>query len=215
MMVALLSAPMVFAAEEPEQQAPMPASEQPAAAQNASCPAGAACADEAWLQVESVTIAAENGDPLAQYTLAWLTETGQGGMEADAEEAQELYAKALPGLKAAADGGHADACLALAVMYGMGKGVEADAETAASYAARAAECCAKAPKAPDCCAKGGTCCKGREGKSADGGKARGCEGGKGKGGKGKGGKPACCDKAGACAPAEDGASGAPAPQGAH
>lgn len=212
-MVALLSAPMVFAAEEPEQQAPMPASEQPAAAQNAGCPEGAACADEAWLQVESVTIAAENGDPLAQYTLAWLTETGQGGMEADAEKAQELYAKALPGLKAAADGGHADACLALAAMYGMGKGVEADAETAASYAARAAECCAeapKAPKAPDCCAKGGACCKGREGKSADGGKARGC-----KGGKGKGGKPACCDKAGACAPAEDGASGAPAPQGAH
>lgn len=203
MLVTLMSAPILFADDEPAGQAPMPAGEQPETALDASCPPGVACRDAAWLNVETVTIAAQNGDPLAQYTVAWLTETGQGGMEADAQKANELYAMALPGLKAAAEGGSADACLALATMYAMGKGVEANADMAATYAAHAGKCCTKAP---DCCTRAGKCCKGK------GGKPDGCR--KERGHKGKGAKPACCDKPVKGMPAANGAGDSAAPQGA-
>ncbi len=100
-----------------------------AAAKDAACNR---CGDECWLNIETVTLEAANGDPLAQYTIAWLTDTGNG-VEQDSDKAAELYGKALPGLQKAADEGNPGACLALARMYADGKGVEKNPEMVKKY----------------------------------------------------------------------------------
>lgn len=84
------------------------------------------CDEECWLDVETITIEAANGDPIAQYTIAWLTDTGMNNVPQDPEKAKEMYSKAVPGLKKAAADGDASACCALANMYATGKGVEKD-----------------------------------------------------------------------------------------
>ncbi len=93
---------------------------------------GVQCGQQEWLNVETVTLEAANGDPLAQYTVAWLSDTGKG-MPQDSEKAADMYGKSLPGLQKAAENGNACACLALAHMYAEGKGVEKNEETAKKY----------------------------------------------------------------------------------
>ena len=110
---------------------------------------GVQCGDQCWLNVETITVEAENGDPLAQYTIAWLTETGNAGVDQDADKAADMYTKALPGLEKAAEAGNAGACLALARMYKEGKGVAKDDAVAKKYmgmfkAAKAKDKAAKA-----------------------------------------------------------------------
>ena len=83
--------------------------------------------DEVYdLDMETITIEAANGDPIAQYTIAWLTDTGMNNVQQDSAKAEEMYAKALPGLEKAAADGDASACCALAKMYATGKGVKKD-----------------------------------------------------------------------------------------
>lgn len=82
--------------------------------------------DECWLDIETITIEAANGDPIAQYTIAWLTDTGTNNVPQDTAKAEEMYAKALPGLEKAAAEGDPNACCALAKMYATGKGVAKD-----------------------------------------------------------------------------------------
>ena len=101
------------------------------------------CGDTAWLDIETVTIEAANGDPLAQYTVAYLTETGNDNTPPDAEKAKEWYSKSIPGLEKAAAEGHAGACRALAHMYEEGKGVEKNPEMAAKYMKMYKELCHK------------------------------------------------------------------------
>ena len=84
------------------------------------------CDEECWLDVETITIEAANGDPIAQYTIAWLTDTGMNNVPQDPDKAKEMYSKAVPGLEKAAADGDASACCALANMYATGKGVEKD-----------------------------------------------------------------------------------------
>ncbi len=103
--------------------------------------------DQCWLNIETVTIEAANGDPLAQYTIAWLTDTGNG-VEQDSAKAAEWYAKALPGLQKAADAGNAGACLALARMYADGKGVEKNPDMVKKYLEMYKACREKAKDAP-------------------------------------------------------------------
>lgn len=187
-MVALMAAPLVCAADEQKdiplnltaQPAPQAAAPAAPEAQSGEAPGGCPSAD--WLNVETITLAAANGDPLAQYTLAWLTETGTTASPADPAAADELYAAAVPGLQKAAEKGHRAACMALASMYARGKGVTADAEKAAHYAEKAhgcrpakvgkAPCCAPCPKdaAKPCCdkpCKAQPCDKPCEGKACD------------------------------------------------
>ena len=103
------------------------------AAQNAEKACADCCAtaptnadEECWLDVETITVEAANGDPIAQYTIAWLTETGMNNVPKDPEKAQSMYAAALPGLEKAAADGDPAACCALAGMYANGKGVTKD-----------------------------------------------------------------------------------------
>ena len=107
-----------------------------------------ACGPQAWLDIETVTLEAANGDPIAQYTVAYLTEVGNDNAAPDSEKANEWYAKALPGLQKAADEGHPGACRALARMYAEGKGVEKNPEMAEKYMKMYKECCEK--KAKEC-----------------------------------------------------------------
>lgn len=86
--------------------------------------------DECWLNVETITVEAENGDPIAQYTIAWISDNGTNNVPQDPEKAKEWYAKALPGLEKAAADGDPSACCALANMYANGKGVEKNPEKA-------------------------------------------------------------------------------------
>jgi hypothetical protein len=112
------------------------------------------CGETAWLDIETVTIEAANGDPLAQYTVAYLTETGDDNTPPDAEKAKEWYAKSIPGLEKAAAEGHAGACCALAHMYAEGKGVEKNPELAAKYKKMYKELCHKKCKdMKPCCPK--------------------------------------------------------------
>lgn len=104
-------------------------------------------AKEYWLDIDTITVEAENGDPIAQYTVAYLTDQGVH-MPKDPKKANEMYKKAAPGLQAAADKGHAGACFALAHMYAEGKGVDKDTNKAAEYHKKARECCNQ--KAPCC-----------------------------------------------------------------
>lgn len=122
-------------------------------------PCPPACCQEAQLNIETITVAAANGDPLAQYTLAYLTESGQGVAQ-DAEKAKTMYAGALTGLQQAAEAGDPRACKALAHMYSEGQGVDKDPAKAAEYMKMAKAC----KSAKDC--KG--CCKDKKQKDAKG-----------------------------------------------
>ena len=101
---------------------------------------GITCGDSAWLNIDSVTWEAANGNPIAQYTIAYMTDNGIS-MPQDNAKAQEMYAKALPGLQKAAADGHAGACRALCQMYTDGKGVDKSAEMAAKYKGMWNDCC--------------------------------------------------------------------------
>ena len=100
---------------------------------------GVSCGEEAWLDIETVTVEAANGDPIAQYTVAYLIETGDENSKPDADKAQEWYAKSVPGLEKAAAEGHIGACRALARMYAEGKGVDKNPEMAEKYSKMAKE----------------------------------------------------------------------------
>lgn len=82
------------------------------------------------MDVETITIEAANGNPIAQYVIAWITDNGLNDEPADPEKAKDMYAKALPGLEKAAEEGDPSACCALAKMYATGKGVEKNPEKA-------------------------------------------------------------------------------------
>lgn len=111
--------------------------------------------ETAWLDIETITVEAANGDPIAQYTIAYLTETGNDTTKPDSDKAAEWYSKSLPGLEKAAAEGNACACRALAHMYGEGKGVEKNHEMADKYwkmykklmkEKHSKECCPKCPE---------------------------------------------------------------------
>lgn len=103
----------------------------------AKCSPKSACGDEeCWLDVETITVEAANGDPIAQYTIAWLTDNGVNNVPQDPEKAKEMYSKALPGLEKAAESGDASACCALANMYAYGKGVNKDEAKAKAWMER-------------------------------------------------------------------------------
>lgn len=87
---------------------------------------GVSCDGTYWIDVDTLTLAAANGDPIAQYAVAYITENGINGTPKDPEKARDLYTSALPGLKEAADKGNPTACRALAHMYAHGKGVDKD-----------------------------------------------------------------------------------------
>lgn len=88
------------------------------------------CEEDCWVDVETITIEAANGNPIAQYVIAWITDNGLNDEPADPEKAKDMYAKALPGLEKAAEEGDPSACCALAKMYATGKGVEKNPEKA-------------------------------------------------------------------------------------
>lgn len=99
------------------------------------CPATASADnnDTEWVDIETITIEAANGDPIAQYTIAYITDSGAGDTTQDPEKAQEMYKNALPGLEKAAADGNPRACKALAYMYAEGKGVKKDEAKAKEY----------------------------------------------------------------------------------
>lgn len=99
--------------------------------------------DTAWVDIETITIEAANGDPIAQYAIAYITDTGAGDTEKDPEKANEMYRKALPGLEKAAAEGNPRACRALAQMYAEGKGVEKNEAKAKEYMEMCKKCCEK------------------------------------------------------------------------
>lgn len=109
-----------------------------------SCPPP--CCPMEELTIETITVAAANGDPIAQYMLAYMTETGQG-VPQDAAKASEMYAAAVPNLQKAADAGNPRACKTLARAYTEGKGVTPDPVKAEAYVKKAKECKQK----KDCC----------------------------------------------------------------
>ena len=113
-----------------------------------------ACCDECDIDIETITLLAENGDPIAQYTIAWITDNGTPSTPAAPEKAQEMYAKALPGLEKAAKDGDPKACNALAHMYTEGKGVAKDPEKARAIMKWCKGCCDK--KAADKSSQEGT-----------------------------------------------------------
>lgn len=135
-----------MATEQGSNKAPACCGEKPAACckgDTAPCvkdAKGIRCGDSAWLDMQTVTVEAANGDPIAQYTVAYMTDNGVDTPQ-DSAKAAEWYAKALPGLQKAADKGHAGACRALHHMYSEGKGVEKNADMAAKYKAMCDECC--------------------------------------------------------------------------
>ncbi len=87
---------------------------------------GIQCGENCWANVETITLLAANGDPIAQYAIAWITENGTSDTEADPAKANEMYSHALPGLEKAAREGNPTACRVLAHMYATGRGVEKD-----------------------------------------------------------------------------------------
>lgn len=119
------------------------------------CCQGTACADNdetEWVDIETITIEAANGDPIAQYIIAYVTDTGTGDGTQNPEKAQEMYKNALPGLEKAAANGNPRACRALAYMYAEGKGVKKDEAKAREYM----EMCKKDCAQDGCKAKGDT-----------------------------------------------------------
>ena len=127
---------------------------------------GITCGDSAWVNIDSVTWEAANGNPIAQYTVAYMLDNGIS-MPQDSDKAAEMYGKALPGLQKAAAEGHAGACRALCQMYTDGKGVDKDPEMAAKYKSMWSNCCngCKGGKS----AKGGTRPDGEDGRTGNGG----------------------------------------------
>ena len=101
---------------------------------------GISCGDSVWVNIDSVTWEAANGNPIAQYTVAYMLDNGIS-MPRDSEKAAEMYGKALPGLQKAAADGHAGACRALCQMYTDGKGVDKDPDMAAKYKGMWSDCC--------------------------------------------------------------------------
>ena len=91
------------------------------------------CDGTYWLNIDTVTLAAANGDPIAQYAIAYITENGINGTPKDPEKAQSLYSQALPGLTSAANDGNPTACRALAHMYAHGKGVDKDEQKSRAF----------------------------------------------------------------------------------
>ena len=112
------------------------------------CPKADKMPQQCWLNIDTITLEAANGDPLAQYTIAYLTDQGVN-IPKDSEKAKELYSKAAPGLRDAAAKGHPAACFALAHMYAEGKGVEKNADKAAEYHKWGKQCCTDKKK--NCC----------------------------------------------------------------
>lgn len=150
-----------FAADEPTTTS---ASEQAMpTAQCSPCPAGMQCDGTAWVDVETLTIEAANGDPIAQYAIAYITDNGVGDTPKDPDKAQQLYKDALPGLQKAAEKGHPIACRALSRMYAEGKGVDKDDAKAAEYMKDCKKACQHKCKHcwkdKDSC-KDKDCCKG-------------------------------------------------------
>lgn len=94
---------------------------------------GVTCDGTYWLNIDTVTLAAANGDPIAQYAIAYITENGINGTPKDPEKAQGLYTQALPGLTTAANEGNPTACRALAHMYAHGKGVDKDEQKSREF----------------------------------------------------------------------------------
>jgi TPR repeat protein len=114
-----------FSAETTENTAP--ASEAtPTVAACEVTEEGIQCGENCWANVETITLLAANGDPIAQYAIAWITENGTNDTEADPAKANEMYSHALPGLEKAAREGNPTACRVLAHMYATGRGVEKD-----------------------------------------------------------------------------------------
>lgn len=118
--------------------------------ENASAPATPCCdssqsncPEQCTVDMETITVLADNGDPIAQYTIAWIADNGTTATPADPEKAKEMYAKALPGLEKAAKEGDPKACCALAHMYAEGKGVEKDPDKAKALLKWCKECCDK------------------------------------------------------------------------
>lgn len=146
-----------FAAVAADEPATTAATTEPAmpTAQCSPCPKGLQCDGTAWVDVETLTIEAANGDPIAQYAIAYITDNGTGDTPKDPEKARQLYKDALPGLQKAAEKGHPVACRALSRMYAEGKGVDKDDAKAAEYLKE----CKKACKGKHNC-KDKDCCKG-------------------------------------------------------
>lgn len=94
---------------------------------------GISCDGTYWVNVDTMTLAAANGDPIAQYAIAYITENGINGTPKDPVKAQALYAQARPGLEEAADDGNPTACRALAHMYAHGKGVKKDTDKSRDF----------------------------------------------------------------------------------
>jgi len=118
----------------------------PAKTDAACCTNGAnaaKCDDQCWLDIETITVEAANGDPIAQYAIAWITDSGINNTPKDPEKAKEMYTKALPGLEKAAKEGNPTACYALANMYANGKGVEKNPEKAKEIMAHCKDCMKK------------------------------------------------------------------------
>lgn len=109
--------------------------------------------DDYWVDIETITVEAENGDPIAQYIIAYVTETGANDTPKDPDKAHKMYSTALPGLQKAADEGNAYACRALAYMYAEGKGVEKDMAKAKKYWDMFRDCCRKACEGSKDCEK--------------------------------------------------------------
>ena len=106
---------------------------------------GISCDGTYWVNVDTMTLAAANGDPIAQYAIAYITENGINGTTKDPKKARDLYTTALPGLKEAADNGNPAACRALAHMYAHGKGVDKDETRSREFM----EMCKKAQEKKD------------------------------------------------------------------
>lgn len=139
-------APLALADDKPATPAPNPECCTPDASCKTSCTQtdkGIQYGEDVWLDIETVTLEAENGNPIAQYTVAYLIEAQPEATAADAEKAKEWYAKSLPGLEKAAAEGHPGACCALAHMYAEGKGVEKNPDMAAKYMKMYKELCDK------------------------------------------------------------------------
>lgn len=126
------------------------ASDSSAAMPTATCSSsdnGIQCDDTCWLNVETVTIEAANGNPIAQYAIAYITDNGINNTPKDPDKAQALYSQALPGLEKAAKEGDPNACRALARMYAEGKGVDKDSAKAEEYLKKCKDCSKKKAEA--------------------------------------------------------------------
>ena len=111
---------------------------------------GVSCDGTYWLNLDTVTLAAANGDPIAQYAIAYITENGINGTPKDPQKARDLYTQALPGLTSAANDGNPTACRALAHMYAHGKGVDKDEQKSREFMQKCKENSGKdGDKAPE------------------------------------------------------------------